>query len=134
MSDVDALKKYTRLADYLSVAQIFLRDNFLKEKPLAPEHIKHRLLGHWGTSPGINFVQANINRLIVKNEKRDFLYVVGPGHGFPAFQAGLFIEGSLSRYYPEKIPFSRAGFEEVAANFSVPYGYPSHLNPEAPHQ
>ncbi len=132
MDDAEALKKYVRLADYLSVAQIFLRGNFLLESELKPEHIKHRLLGHWGTSPGINFVYAQINRLIIKNEKRDFLYIVGPGHGFPAFQAGLFIDGSLSHYYKDKIPFTRAGLEEICSNFSVPYGYPSHLNPEAP--
>lgn len=131
-SDVEALKKYTRLADYLSVAQIFLRDNFLLEKELKPEHIKQRLLGHWGTSPGINFVYGNINRLIKNNEEKEFLYIVGPGHGFPAFQAGLFIEGSLTHYCPEKIPYTRKGLEEVTRNFSVPYGYPSHLNPEAP--
>lgn len=131
-NEVEALKKYTRLADYLSVAQIFLRDNFLLDNELKPEHIKHRLLGHWGTSPGINFIHGNINRLIVKNKERDFLFIVGPGHGFPAFQAGLFIEGSLSYFYKKKIPYSRAGLEEIVANFSVPYGYPSHLNPEAP--
>ncbi len=131
-SGVEALKKYTRLADYLSVAQIFLRDNFLLDSELKPEHIKQRLLGHWGTSPGINFVHGNINRLIVNNPKRDFLYIVGPGHGFPAFQAGLFIEGSLTHFNKEKIPYSRGGLEEVCGNFSVPYGYPSHLNPEAP--
>ncbi len=130
--DIEFLKKYTRLADYLSVAQIFLRNNFLLESELKPDHIKHRLLGHWGTSPGINFVYGNINRLIVNNPKRDFMYVVGPGHGFPAFQAGLFIEGSLTQFNKKKIPYSREGLEEVCGNFSVPYGYPSHLNPEAP--
>ncbi len=118
---ITAIKKQVRLADYLSVAQIFLKDNFLLEKPLTQEHIKERLLGHWGTCPGINLVYANINRLINKHTDKDFLFVVGPGHGFPAFQANLFIEGSLD-----------ASLADIVGNFSTPYGYPSHLNPEAP--
>ena len=132
MSTVDALTKYTRLTDYLSVAQIFLRDNFLLEEPLAREHIKPRLLGHWGTCPGINLVYAHTNRLIINNPQRDFLYVVGPGHGFPAFHANLFLEGSLSRVLPQRLPYTRAGLEELCREFSTPYGFPSHLNPEAP--
>ncbi len=131
MSEITSLEKYTRLADYLAAAQIFLKDNVCLEKSLKPEHIKPRLLGHWGTSPGINFVYAHINRLIKKHSERDFLYVVGTGHGFPAFQAGLFIEGSLSKFN-QTIPYSKKGFEQVVYHFSTPYGFPSHLNPEAP--
>ncbi len=119
--DIIAIKKQVRLADYLSAAQIFLKDNILLQEPLKKEHIKDRLLGHWGTCPGINLVYANINRLINKYTDKDFLYVVGPGHGFPAFQANLFIEGSLD-----------VSLEEMVKNFSTPYGYPSHLNPQAP--
>jgi xylulose-5-phosphate/fructose-6-phosphate phosphoketolase len=119
--DIDALTKQVQLADYLSAAQIFLKDNFLLERPLQQSDIKERLLGHWGTCPGINLVYATINRLIIKHEDKDFLYVVGPGHGFPAFQANLFIEGSLD-----------ADLSTMIRNFSTPYGYPSHLNPEAP--
>jgi len=119
--EIDSIKKQVRLADYLSAAQIFLKDNFLLQEPLQQSHIKERLLGHWGTCPGSNLVYANINRLINKHADKDFLYVVGPGHGFPAFQANLFIEGSLD-----------ASLTEVIGKFSTPYGYPSHLNPEAP--
>ncbi len=131
-SDIDSIKKQVRLANYISVAQIFLKDNFFLEQPLKQSDIKERLLGHWGTCPGINLVYANINRLINKHEDNDFLYTIGPGHGFPAFQSNLFIEGSLTKYKPEQIPFSKKGLEEVITNFSTPYGYPSHLNPEAP--
>ncbi len=119
--EITAIKKQVRLADYLACAQIFLKDNFLLEEPLQQEHIKERLLGHWGTCPGINLVYANINRLINKHADTDFLYIVGPGHGFPAFQANLFLEGSLN-----------TDLNEMVRNFSTPYGYPSHLNPEAP--
>ncbi len=127
-----ALKKYDRLANYFSVAQIFLRDNFFLDRKLKKEDIKKRLLGHWGTCPGISFVYGQTNRQILKNPELDFLYTVGPGHGFPAFQSGLFLEKSLSHFSPEKIPYSKKGAEEIIENFSTPYGYPSHLNPEAP--
>ncbi len=132
MSDIQGIKKLVQLSDYLSVAQIFLKNNIWLDKPLEQSDIKDRLLGHWGTCPGINLVYANINRLITKYDDKDFMCVVGPGHGFPAFQANLFIDGSLSRVYPDKIPFTKEGAEEVITNFSTPYGYPSHLNPEAP--
>ncbi len=130
--EAKALAKLNRLTDYLSVAQIFLKDNFLLDRVLLFDDIKDRLLGHWGTCPGINFVYGQTNRLINKNEDRDFIFTVGPGHGFPAYQANIFVEGSLSKFFPEKIPYTKKGLEEVARNFSTPYGYPSHLNPEAP--
>ncbi len=132
MSEVQGIKKLVQLSDYLSIAQIFLKDNIWLDRPLEQSDIKDRLLGHWGTCPGINLVYANINRLITKYDDKDFICVVGPGHGFPAFQANLFIDGSLSRIYPDKIPFTKEGAEEIITNFSTPYGYPSHLNPEAP--
>lgn len=128
---IKALDEFTRLTNYISAAQIFLRRNHFLEEPLKAEHIKPNLLGHWGTCPGINFVYAHINRLIVKNQKHDFMIVVGPGHGFPAFQAGLFVEGSLSEVNKE-IPYTKKGFGEMIRRFSIPYGFPSHLNPEAP--
>ena len=130
--DAKALKKMVRLTNYLAATQIFLKDNFFLEEKIKKEDIKKRLLGHWGSCPGTNFTQAQLNRQIVKNEDREFLFIVGPGHGFPAYQANILIEGSLSKYFPEKIPFSKKGFSEVIRNFSTPYGYPSHLNPEAP--
>lgn len=125
------LKKYVRLTNYLAVSQIYLQKNVLLQEKLQFEHIKPRLLGHWGTCPGINFVYANINRLI-QEKNADFLYVVGPGHGFPALQANLFVEGSLTHFYPEKIPYSEKGLVEICSKFSAPYGYPSHSNPSAP--
>jgi xylulose-5-phosphate/fructose-6-phosphate phosphoketolase len=124
------LEKYIRAADYLSAAQIYLRDNFLLERPLTPADIKPRLLGHWGTCPGINFTYAHLNRAIIAHDL-DMLFVLGPGHGFPAIQANLFLEGTLSRYY-DTIPRSAAGLSVMAKQFSWPYGFPSHSNPEAP--
>ena len=128
--DVEALRQYIRAADYISAAQIYLVDNFLLEEPLAPEHIKERLLGHWGTCPGINFIYAHLNQAIV-NHDLDMMCVIGPGHGFPALQSNLFIEGTLS-HYDENVPYTSAGLAHIAKQFSWPHGYPSHSNPEAP--
>lgn len=124
------LSKYVRAADYLAAAQIYLRDNFLLREPLKPEHIKPRLLGHWGTCPGINFLYAHLNRAIVTHDI-EMMFVLGPGHGFPAIQANLFIEGTLSKFY-EAIPRNTTGIAHMAKQFSWPYGFPSHSNPEAP--
>ncbi len=132
MKDIESLLRYTRVTDYLAIAQIFLRDNFLLEKSLKKEHLKLRLLGHWGTCPGINLVYAHINRMINAHEDTDFMYVVGPGHGFPAYQANIFLEGSLSRVMPDRVPYTRTGLDELCREFSAPYGFPSHFNPEAP--
>ncbi len=126
----DALSKYIRAADYLSAIQIYLQGNFLLEQPLAPEHIKTRLLGHWGTCPGINFTYAHLNRAIIAHDLQ-MLFVLGPGHGFPAIQANLFLEGTLSAYYAS-MPRTVLGMSHMAGQFSWPYGYPSHSNPEAP--
>jgi len=131
--EINALKKYVRATNFLATSQIYLKQNVLHKRPLAHSDIKPRLLGHWGTCPGINFVYANVNRLIVKHN-RPFIYLVGPGHGFPAVQANLFIEGSLSHYYPETIPYNETGIEDICKKFSAAYGYPSHANPEAPGQ
>ena len=130
-TEIDALKKFVRAADYLAAAQIYLQDNVLLQHKLKQVDIKPRLLGHWGTCPGINFVYAHINRLIIKNEA-EILIVIGPGHGFPAMQANLFLEGSLTKYYPKTIPFNEKGLKEICERFSAPYGYPSHSNPAAP--
>ena len=129
---IKALDEYTRLTNYLSAAQIFLGDNFLLERPLQHTDIKKRLLGHWGTCPGINLVYAHINHLIMHHPEHDFMITVGPGHGFPAFQSNIFVEGSLSRIHTEQTPYTKTGLEYMLSHFSVPYGYPSHLNPEAP--
>ena len=127
---IKTIEKYVRAANYLSAAQIFLRDNFLLERKLKPEDIKPRLLGHWGTSPGINFIYANLNYLI-KKHRAEFLFVLGPGHGFAGLQANLFIEGTLAKYYPEASPDAK-GVGYIVKNFSWPYGFPSHSNPGAP--
>ncbi len=127
---LSTIKKYVRFANYLSAAQIYLKDNFLLEKPLSVEHIKPRLLGHWGTVPGQNFIYANLNYLIKKHDL-DMLYISGPGHGFPAVQSNLFLEGTLSKFYKE-IPRNKKGMEIVIEKFSWPYGFPSHAHPGAP--
>jgi xylulose-5-phosphate/fructose-6-phosphate phosphoketolase len=127
---IENIKKYLRAANYLSTAQIFLQDNFLMERPLVAEDIKKRLLGHWGTCPGINFIYAHLNYLVQKN-KIDMMYVVGPGHGFPAIQSNLFLEGTLSKYYPA-ITMDLNGIKDIVSKFSWPYGYPSHASPSAP--
>ncbi|RLV61439.1 phosphoketolase family protein [Parashewanella curva] len=131
--EITALKKLVRASNFLATSQIYLKKNVLHKRPLEHGDIKPRLLGHWGTCPGINFVYAHVNRLIVKNQ-RPFLYLVGPGHGFPAVQANLFIEGSLSHYYPDIIPYNEDGIVDICKKFSAAYGYPSHANPEAPGQ
>ncbi len=124
------LNKFVRAADYLSAVQIYLRDNYLLTEPLKREHIKPRLLGHWGTCPGINFTYAHLNRAIIEHDL-DMMFVLGPGHGFPAIQANLFLEGTLAKYY-KNIPRDKNGLEIMAKLFSWPYGFPSHSNPEAP--
>lgn len=125
-----SFEKFLRAANYISAIQIYLQDNYLLEKPLRPEHIKERLLGHWGTCPGINFVYAHMNRAINVHQL-NMLFVLGPGHGFPAIQANLFLEGTLSKYYPE-VPRNGEGLAYMAKQFSWPYGFPSHSNPGAP--
>ncbi len=124
------LEKFIRASNYLSAIQIYLQDNFLLEEPLRPEHIKARLLGHWGTCPGINFTYAHLNRAIIAHDL-EMMFVLGPGHGFPAIQANLFLEGTLSKYYPA-VPHTTSGLAYMSKQFSWPYGFPSHSNPEAP--
>lgn len=128
--ELDSLRSYVRAANYLSAAQIYLQDNFLLTKPLKKEHIKPRLLGHWGTCPGINFAYAALNRLISTHDQ-DMMFVVGPGHGFPAIQANLFLEGTLTKYYPA-ITQDLPGLGTMCHDFSWPYGFPSHSNPGTP--
>ena len=94
-SSISDIKKYVRAANYLTVAQIFLQGNYLTNKDLGFDDIKPRLLGHWGTGPGINFVYAHLNHLIKKHDL-EMMFVLGPGHGFPALQANLFLENSLA--------------------------------------
>lgn len=130
MNEIENLKKYFRAVNYLSAIQIYLQDNYLLEEPLKPSHIKPRLLGHWGTCPGINFVNLFLNK-IIKQNNADILYVVGPGHGYPAVQSNLFIEGTLKEYYPEAT-LDEKGIEYITKNFSWPFGFPSHSSPYTP--
>ncbi|MBI5147544.1 MAG: phosphoketolase family protein [Parcubacteria group bacterium] len=127
---IESIKKYVRAANYLTAAQIYLQDNFLLKRPLAFGDIKPRLLGHWGTCPGINFIYANLNHLI-KKHRLPTLFVLGPGHGFPALQANLFLEGTLQKFYPDA-ERNEKGIAHICENFSWPYGFPSHSNPGAP--
>src|SRR5918999_19703 len=123
--EVRAIDMYWRAVNYLGAAQIYLRDNCLLENPLKAEHIKPRLLGHWGTVPGINFIYAHLNRLIRRHDA-DVLLVTGPGHGAPANLANLYLEGSLHEFYPD-LRRDRAGLERLVRGFSWPGGFPSHL-------
>src|SRR5665213_1095098 len=129
----DLLKKmhaYWCAANYLSVGQIYLQDNPLLETPLTLEHIKPRLLGHWGTTTGLNFLYVHLNRLIKDNDL-NMIYVIGPGHGGPALVAHSYLEGSYTEYYPA-IERSRNGLQRLFRQFSWPYGIPSHVAPETP--
>src|SRR5579885_1251669 len=109
---------YWRAANYLSVGQIYLYDNPLLAEPLRPEHIKPRLLGHWGTSPGLNFIHAHLNR-VVRERDLDAMWVVGPGHGGPAALANSWLEGTYSETYPH-IGQDAAGMRELFRQFSFP--------------
>jgi D-xylulose 5-phosphate/D-fructose 6-phosphate phosphoketolase len=125
------LDQFIRATNYLSVAQIFLQDNFLLERPLIPADIKPRLLGHWGTCPGINIIYAHLNLLIKQKAINQAIFVLGPGHGFPALQANLFLEQALEQV-DHQATLTSQGIAYIAKNFSWPYGFASHANPEAP--
>ena len=129
-AELAAVLRYRRAVDYLAAAQIYLKTNPLLEKPLAPEHIKDRLLGHWGTAPGINLVCAHLNGLIQRTDAA-VLLITGPGHGAAANMANIYIEGTLTEFYPE-YSRDRAGMERFVRSFSWPYGFPSHLSPALP--
>jgi xylulose-5-phosphate/fructose-6-phosphate phosphoketolase len=121
---------YWRAANYLSVGQIYLLDNPLLKEPLAPEHVKPRLLGHWGTTPGLNLIYAHMNR-VIRNWDLDAIYVIGPGHGGPAIVANAYLEGTYSEVYPS-ITRDEEGIRKLFRQFSFPGGIPSHVAPETP--
>ena len=121
---------YWRAANYLSVGQIYLFDNPLLQRPLAPTDIKHMLLGHWGTTPGQNFIYVHLNRVIKKYDL-DMIYVSGPGHGGPALVGNTYLEGTYSEIYPH-ISQDEAGLQKLFKQFSFPGGIPSHVSPECP--
>lgn len=134
--DVEGLLAYQRVAHYLSAAQIFLRENALLTAPLEMEHVKRRLLGHSGTSGGLIFAYSHANYLITKHDKDQggpprVIFVTGPGHGAPAILSCLFMEGSITRFYPE-YPMSVEGLSSLIKRFSMPGGFASHVNAETP--
>lgn len=127
---LELLKFYQRATNYLAAAQIYLESNVLLREPLKSEDIKPRLLGHWGTCPGINMIYAHLNRLIIQHDIDMFL-VTGPGHGAPANLANLYLEGSLQTYYPN-LTQDFAGLQKFIRDFSWPDGFPSHVYPGLP--
>jgi len=128
--DIIDFERFRRATNYLTAAQIFLQDNFLLERPLTADDIKPRLLGHWGSGPGVNLIYSHLNKLIRKYGQ-EMMFVLGPGHAFPALQANLFLEGSLGEFYPEAT-HTYEGIGYICRNFSWPYGFPSHSNPGTP--
>ena len=127
---LEKIDAYWRAANYLSVGQMYLRDNPLLREPLKLEHVKRMLLGHWGTTPGQNFIYVHLNRIIKKYDL-DMIYVSGPGHGGPAVVANTYLEGSYSEVYPN-ISQDEAGLKKLFTQFSFPGGIPSHASPECP--
>ncbi len=129
-SEWSLIDAYWRAANYLSVGQIYLYDNPLLKQTLTKEHIKPRLLGHWGTTPGLNFVYAHLNRVIKKYDL-DMIYITGPGHGGPALVANAYLEGTYSEVYPN-VSEDEEGMKRLFTQFSFPGGIPSHVAPEVP--
>ena len=129
-SEVELIDRYWRAANYLSVGQIYLLDNPLLRVPLQPSHIKPRLLGHWGTTPGLNFVYAHMNRVIKKYDL-NAIFIAGPGHGGPAVVANTYLEGTYTELYPN-VTQDEAGMQRLFKQFSFPGGIPSHASPETP--
>jgi len=124
------MNAYWRAANYLSVGQIYLLANPLLREPLKIEHIKPRLLGHWGTTPGLNFIYAHMNRVIKKFDL-NAIYIAGPGHGGPGMVANTYLEGTYSEIYPN-IQQTEEGMQRLFKQFSFPGGIPSHTAPETP--
>jgi xylulose-5-phosphate/fructose-6-phosphate phosphoketolase len=129
-AELYALDAYWRAANYLAVGQIYLMDNPLLAEPLAPEHIKPRLLGHWGTTPGLNFCYTHLNR-VIRNRRQKMIFMAGPGHGGPAVVAQAYLEGTYSQLVP-RIGRDVAGLRALFRQFSFPGGIPSHAAPEVP--
>src|SRR6186997_2878799 len=128
--ELQKLDAYWRASNYLSVGQIYLLDNPLLREPLKREHIKPRLLGHWGTSPGLNMLCVHLNR-VIKRDDLDVIYIIGPGHGGPSLVAHAYLEGTYSEYYPN-ISQDADGMKRLFKQFSFPGGIPSHVAPETP--
>ncbi|MBB4292995.1 phosphoketolase [Rhizobium leguminosarum] len=129
-AELTLIDRYWRAANYLSVGQIYLLANPLLREPLKAEHIKPRLLGHWGTTPGLNFIYAHLNRLI-RARDLDIIYMCGPGHGGPGMVANTYLEGTYSEIYSD-ISEDTEGMRKLFRQFSFPGGIPSHAAPETP--
>jgi len=128
--DVAAIDRWWRATNYMSVGQIYLLDNPLLREPLHRDHVKPRLVGHWGTTPGLNFLYAHLNRMI-KARKQPTMYIIGPGHGGPGLVASSFLDGTYTATYPD-ISNDEAGIKRLFKQFSFPGGIPSHVAPETP--
>ena len=124
------MNAYWRAANYLSVGQIYLYDNPLLKKPLTLEHVKPRLMGHWGTTPGLNFIYVHLNRIIKKYDL-NMINVTGPGHGAPGIVANTYLEGTYSELYPN-ISQDEHGMKKLFTQFSFPGCIPSHVAPQTP--
>ena len=129
-AELDLIDAWWRAANYLSVGQIYLLDNPLLREPLLPEHVKPRLLGHWGTTPGLNLIYAHLNR-VIRNWDLDVIYIAGPGHGGPGLVANTYLEGTYTERYPS-ITQDEEGMRRLFRQFSFPGGIPSHVAPETP--
>ncbi len=129
-SELDLLDAWWRAANYLSVGQIYLMANPLQTEPLRPEHVKPRLLGHWGTTPGLNMIYAHLNR-VIRNQDLNVIYIAGPGHGGPGVVASTYLDGTYSEVYPHISP-DATGMARLFRQFSFPGGIPSHVAPETP--
>src|SRR5437868_4533818 len=127
---LDKMQRYWQAANYLTIGQIYLQANPLLRDQLRPEHIKPRLLGHWGTSPGLSFIYVHLNRLITERDA-SVIYLAGPGHGGPALVANVYLEGTYSEIYPA-ISRDVAGIEKLFRQFSTPGGIPSHVGAPTP--
>src|SRR3982074_527019 len=127
---LNQIHQYWNAANYLTIGQIYLKDNPLLKEPLRPEHIKPRLLGHWGTSPGLSFIYIHLNRLIQDNDV-NMIYLAGPGHGGPAILANVYLEGTYTEIYPE-VTQDEKGIYRLFRQFSTPGGVPSHVSVPTP--
>ena len=129
-AQLELIDAYWRAANYLSIGQIYLYDNPLLRVPLKPQHVKPRLLGHWGTTPGQNFIYVHLNRMIRLHDV-NVIYISGPGHGGPAIVANTCLEGTYTELYPA-VTRDLAGMNRLFRQFSIPGGIPSHAGPQVP--
>src|SRR6202047_2255512 len=129
-AELHEIVDYWNAANYLTVAQIYLCENPLLREPLRPEHVKPRLLGHWGTSPGLSLLYVHLNR-VIRERDLDVIFLAGPGHGGPAVLANVYLEGTYSEVYPS-VTYDAPGMRALFRQFSTPGGVPSHVSPPTP--